>query len=220
MKTHLKTILIALWVVSGLTAGGVVAGVWYLRRADTRTDGNQPAAHVFADPSEDDSASRLRPLFDAPQFTLTDQDGKPFGSDQLRGKVWVADFIFTGCTSLCPLMTQQMHEFQKATPGSSVQMVSFSVDPANDTPKVLTAYAQQNKADLSRWHFLTGDKEKLWTISNAMKLAVGPGDGSHQIMHSSHFLLVDRDGHVRGVYDYNSPGFMSKLQTDAAALSK
>jgi protein SCO1/2 len=216
MKTHLKTILVALWVLSGLTAGGVAAAVWYLRQRD----GNGPAAHVFTDAPNDDPGSRLRPLFDSPPFTLTDQDGKPFGSDQLRGKVWVADFVFTTCSSLCPLMTQQMREFQNATPVSGVQMVSFSVDPENDTPKILKAYAAQNKADLSRWHFLTGDKETLWKISTAMKLAIGPGDGNHQVMHSSHFLLVDGDGHVCGVYDYNSPGFMGKLKADAQTLAR
>jgi protein SCO1/2 len=216
MKSPVKTILIAMWVVTGLTVAGVAAGVWFYRQ---RT-GTPPAAHVFADEETDGAPLQLKPLFDAPTFSLTDQDGKPFTSQQLRGKVWVADFVFTSCTSLCPMMTQQMTEFQKSTPGSPVQMVSFSVDPENDTPKVLKGYADAAKADLTRWHFLTGGKKTLWDISNGMKLAVGPDDGSHQIFHSSHFLLVDQAGHVRGIYDYNSPGFMAKLRADAAALAR
>jgi cytochrome oxidase Cu insertion factor (SCO1/SenC/PrrC family) len=83
---------------------------------------------------------------------------------------------------------------------------------------VLTAYAHDAKADLSRWHFLTGDRETLWKISTAMKLAVGPGD-DHQVMHSSHFLLVDHDGNVCGVYDYKDPGFMAQLVADAKKLA-
>jgi protein SCO1/2 len=161
---------------------------------------------------------RLDPMFDAPPFKFIDQDGKAFDSAQLHGKVWVADFVFTTCTGLCPMMTQQMNEFQQKTVGLPVQMVSFSVDPEHDTPAALKAYAEMNKADLSRWHFLTGDKEMLWNISNAMKLAVGPGD-DHQVMHSSHFLLVDGGGHVRGVYDYKDAGFLDRLVKDANTLA-
>jgi protein SCO1/2 len=216
MKNHVKTILITMWVIAGLGVGVVAAGVWFLREHDG-AQGAAPQAKLYADPSDADQATRLRPMFDAPDFKLIDQEGAAFGSAQLHGKVWVADFVFTGCSGLCPLMTQQMSEFQKQTAGSPVQMVSFSVDPKNDTPPVLAKYAQQYKADLSRWHFLTGEKQTLWQISNAMKLAVGPGD-DHQIMHSSHFLLVDRNGHVRGVYDYKDAGFMARLVADAAAL--
>jgi protein SCO1/2 len=213
MKKNLKIILIALWAVAGLTVGGVAAGVWWYR-AVQRGSPENPNWHSVNEPDP----HRLDPMYDAPPFTLTDQDGKPFGNAQLHGKVWVADFVFTTCTGLCPMMTEQMRAFQKATAGSAIQMVSFSVDPENDTPAVLAAYAVRNKADLSRWHFLTGNRDTLWTISNAMKLAVGPGD-DHQVMHSSHFLLIDGNGHVRGVYDYKDAGFMDNLVTDARTLA-
>ncbi len=209
-----KTMMIAAWVAAGLTIGAVSAGAWYFRQRD----GTPPAAHTYAD--TEDAATRLRPMFDAPAFTLTDQDGKSFSSEQLRGKVWVADFVFTTCPSMCPLMTRQFADFQNATPGSPVQMVSFSVDPEHDTPRVLKQYADQNRADLSRWHFLTGDKEGIWKVSVGMKLAVGPGDAEHQVMHSSHFLLVDRGGKVRGVYDYKDAGYMKKLIADAQSLTE
>ena len=195
-----------------MTVTGVVAGVLIYRAM-------QPVPMPIT--ATADSANlqhRMDAMFDAPTFSLTDQGGKKFASQSLHGKVWVADFVFTTCTGLCPMMTQQMSEFQKQTAGSNIQMVSFSVDPEHDTPALLTAYASDAKADLSRWHFLTGDKEQLWTISNAMKLAVGPGD-DHQVMHSSHFLLVDADGHVRGVYDYKDSGFMAQLVADSKKLS-
>ena len=214
VQRNLKIILISLWVIAGLAVGGVAAGVWWYRQHQ----GTAGVNLTFS--SEQSDSHRLGPLFDAPAFTLTDQDGKSFNSTQLNGKVWVADFVFTTCTGLCPMMTEQMHEFQKMTDGSGINMVSFSVDPEHDTPAALTVYANMNKADLSRWHFLTGDKETLWQISNAMKLAVGPGDGSHQIMHSSHFLLVDRDGHVRGIYDYKDPGYLKQIVADAQALAR
>jgi protein SCO1/2 len=211
MQKNLKIILVSLWVVAGFTVGGVAAGVWWCRQRQA------PSAVTFDKPA-DTVDSHLSPMFDAPEFKLTDQAGQPFANDQLAGKVWVADFVFTTCTGLCPMMTEQMHEFQKLTTASNIQMVSFSVDPEHDTPAALLAYANMNGADLSRWHFLTGDKETLWRLSLGMKLAVGPGDGSHQVMHSSHFLLVDPAGHVRGVYDYKDPGYMKKLVADADSL--
>jgi protein SCO1/2 len=214
MQRRLKMILVSLWVIVGVAVGGVTAGVWWYRQHQ-----NVAAINLgfSPDPADAGDSHHLEPMFDAPAFTLTDQNGKPFGTPQLRGKIWVADFVFTTCTGLCPMMTQQMSEFQKQTAGSGIQMVSFSVDPEHDTPAVLTAYAADARADLSRWHFLTGDKEKLWQISNSMKLAVGQGD-NHQVMHSSHFLLVDGGGHVRGVYDYKDSGFMTRLVADANAL--
>lgn len=213
MQKNLKIVLIGLWVVVGVTVGGVAATVWWYRSTQI-----SPFVQLSSIQPEAD-AHRLDPLFDAPVFTLTDQEGKPFSSRQLAGKVWVADFIFTSCTGLCPMMTEQMRVFQQKTAGSPVQMVSFSVDPEHDTPAELKAYAQRNKSDLTRWHFLTGSEEAIWNISNAMKLAVGPGD-NHQVMHSSHFLLVDGSGHVRGVYDYKDAGFMDKLVADANTLAR
>jgi protein SCO1/2 len=215
MQKNLKIILVSLWVIAGLAVGGVTAGVWWYRQHQNVAAIDLGFASNPADPRD---AHHLEPMYDAPPFTLTDQDAKPFGTRQLRGKVWVADFVFTTCTGLCPMMTQQMGEFQKQTHGSAIQMVSFSVDPEHDTPPVLSAYARDAGADLSRWHFLTGNKETLWQISNSMKLAVGDGD-NHQVMHSSHFLLVDGDGHVRGVYDYKDAGFMARLVSDAKEIS-
>jgi protein SCO1/2 len=211
MKKNVKILIIAVWAIAFLAVGGVTAGV-LLYRMSQRAD--QP----LAVPASQGEVHRLDLLFDAPAFTLTDQEAKPFDSKQLTGKVWVADFVFTSCSNMCPMMTEQMREFQNKTAGMGVQMVSFSVDPETDTPAVLKDYAVRNKADLSRWHFLTGSKDTLWNISNAMKLAVGPGD-DHQLMHSSHFLLVDQAGHVRGVYDYKRAGFMNDLLADATALA-
>jgi protein SCO1/2 len=192
MKQNVKILLIAVWAVAFLAVGGVTAGVWWYR---INQHGN---ISPLAIDSPQNNAPHLEILFDAPAFTLTNQDNHPFTSRDLAGKIWVADFVFTSCSNMCPLMTEQMRDFQNKTAGTGIEMVSFSVDPETDKPAVLKEYAKANKADLSRWHFLTGDKETLWNISFGMKLAVGPGD-DHQLMHSSHFLLVDRAGHVRGI---------------------
>ena len=223
MRTHLKAILIGMWVVAGLAVGGVGATVWLLRDKVAA-----PAAVRFtADPAPAEGPLPVLWPERTPAFTLTDQDGRPFDSTRLGGHVWVADFVFTHCTSFCPLMTQSMSAFQQASAAAGlgdVRMASFTVDPGRDTPPVLKAYAAANGADPSRWSFLTGTQKQLWDLSTGMKLSVGPGDldggpAGMQVMHSSHFLLIDRTGHVRGVYDFKDGGYLKQLLVDAKRLS-
>jgi protein SCO1/2 len=205
-------IIIAMWAVTAIAAVGLCGMIWVAHSRQTiasvPVDLNDPLP---------ETAGPLPILFDAPKFDLIDQNAKPFSSDQMHGKIWVADFIFTQCNSLCPLMTQNMADFQKKTARSDVQMLSFSVDPETDRPPVLKDYAAKNGADESRWHFLTGTRAQTWAVSEGMKLAVGPDDGK-QVFHSSHFLLIDANGHVRGIYDSNDAGFMNKLVSDATHL--
>jgi protein SCO1/2 len=202
MDRRVKRIVIAMWSMAAVAAVAVGAAAWMTRA------GNAPAA----------SAAPLPVLFDAPPFSLTDQNGQTFDSTQLHGKVWVADFIFSNCAGICPMMTQHMREFQNRTGGWPVQLVSFSVDPEHDTPAALKQYATAATSDESRWHFLTGEsRAKLWEICTAMKLAVGP-DTNNQVMHSNHFLLIDGDGHVRATYNSEQQGFMDELIADARKL--
>lgn len=210
-------ILSAMWLVTAVAAIGLTSMIWIVHSRESTAAASATTPLNYNDLSAENQEGPLPILFDAPQFALIDQDAKPFSNEQLRGKVWVADFVFTQCNSLCPLMTQNMANFQKKTVGSGVQMVSFSVDPENDRPPVLKEYAAKNGADESRWHFLTGTRAQTWAVSEGMKLAVGPDDGK-QVFHSSHFLLIDADGHARGVYDSNDAGFMNKLVFDATHL--
>ncbi len=222
MRTHLKTILIGMWVIAGLGVAGVGAAVWLLR-----DHAAAPAAVRFT--ADAPSANEPLPvLFDTPSFSLTDQDGHPFDAKRLRGHVWVADFVFTHCTTFCPVMTSAMCEFQKSSAAAGlgdVRMASFTVDPDRDTPAVLKSYAQANGSDASRWSFLTGPKRAMWDLSTGMKLSVGPGDESMggsagmQVMHSSHFLLVDKAGRVRGVYDFKDAAYLKQLLRDVAKLN-
>ena len=109
-----------------------------------------------------------------PPFVLTDQDGKPFGSEQLQGKIWIADFIYTTCPGPCPMISSRMSETQKPLEDTDVKLVSFSVDPAHDTPAVLRDYAKKLHAQPGRWEFLTGDKSTIYHLSrDGFKLATG-----------------------------------------------
>lgn len=153
-----------------------------------------------------------------PQFELTAQDGQPFHSQVLAGKIWVADFMYTTCPGPCPRMTSQMREVQDAVLKiPDVRLVSFTVDPSEDTPPVLTAYAKTHGAASSIWYFLTGPVSTLQMLDrDAFKL--GNIDGTLQ--HSTRFVLVDRQGRIRGYYDTSDSSSIPKLISDIQALAR
>ena len=150
-----------------------------------------------------------------PQFTLTAESGEAFDSKSLDGHVWVANFVFTHCTGPCPTMSRQMRQIQAQS--QTVRLVSFSVDPANDTPAALAAYASNFKPDHSRWRFLTGDQALLNEIAlQAFKL--NSVDGS--LTHSTRFALVDRKRQIRGYYITTEDGFMTQIMHDIRQLER
>ena len=133
-----------------------------------------------------------------PDFHLTSQTGEPFDRNSLDGKIWIADFIFTHCTSSCPRMSAQMRRLQSAVAEfQDVRLVSFTVDPQRDTPLVLAAYARQFHAEPGRWFFLTGDQKTLDALDRR-SFMLGNVDGS--LEHSTRFVLVDCQGRIRGYY--------------------
>jgi protein SCO1/2 len=152
-----------------------------------------------------------------PPFTLTAEDGGEFRSaDRLAGKIWVADFIFTTCTGPCPRMSRQMKQVHdKLAASADVHFVSFTVDPKNDTPWALAAYARRYGADPARWSFLTGNIETLHALKReAFKL--GSVDGSTD--HSTRFVLVDRRGRVRKFYGTLDASPVTELLADIGRL--
>ena len=158
-------------------------------------------------------------LLEVPAFELTSQDGEAFGTGDLRGKVWVANFIFTRCPTICPLLTSQMKGLSETLQGTPVRYVSFSVDPGNDTPEVLTAYAERHGADTARWTFLTGANDAVEeVVVRGLRVHIGEADGAGNILHGSHFVLVDGTGTIRGYYE-STPEGLTDLANDARALT-
>ncbi len=152
-----------------------------------------------------------------PPFELSNQDGQPFGSAQLRGKIWIADFIFTKCPGPCPIISTRMSELQKPLEKSDVHLVSFTVDPENDTPEVLSEYARKLRAQPARWDFLTGPVVRIYSLSrDGFKLGVSNDDGTP--VHSTRVVLVDRQGDVRGYYDLLEADAVTKLLADTNHL--
>jgi cytochrome oxidase Cu insertion factor (SCO1/SenC/PrrC family) len=155
-----------------------------------------------------------------PEFELINQDGKAFGSAQLRGKIWIADFIYTTCPGPCPMLSSRMSELQKPLENTEVHLVSFTVDPAKDTPQVLRGYAEKLQAEPGRWDFLTGPQSTIYNLSrNGFKLAVSDGSDVKGIpVHSTRMILVDRHGDIRGYYDAVEADAVTKLVADTTHL--
>jgi protein SCO1/2 len=167
------------------------------------------------------AGAREIPAYSAvPDFSLTERSTRPITRKDLDGKVWVADFIFTHCGGICPAMSSNMEKLQQRLP-EEVMLVSFSVDPANDTPEVLTEYAKRYNADPNRWLFLTGDSQVLQKLSiEGFKLALDPTSGTEAepITHSSRFALVDRQGHIRGYYGMEDTDTLDRIVADVKTL--
>ena len=155
-----------------------------------------------------------------PSFQFTNQNGQPFGSVQLAGKIWIADFIYTTCPGPCPMISNRMSELQKPLEKTDVHLVSFSVDPEKDTPEVLRRYAERLQAEPSRWDFLMGPRSAIYKLSHdGFKLAISDGSEAQGIpVHSTRIVLVDRHGQIRGYYDATEADAVTKLVADTNHL--
>ena len=211
MQKSQRIITTALWSVLVLTMVAVVGrGMW----------SSGPAAREISASNDAPIGEHGLPLlFSTPEFELIDQNGKPFKSSQLKGNVWVAAFIFTKCPGACPMMTRKLATLQNAVPKQNVQIVTFSVDPKNDTPAVLKEYATRLKADESRWHLLTGEEDAIFKAAAGLNLSASPAKDGQAVQHAEQFLLVDAAGQVRGIYNSNQDDKLKELARDADRLA-
>lgn len=162
-----------------------------------------------------------------PAFALTDQDGKPFTEAALRGHTTIVNFIFTRCDTACPVSSLKMHRIQEETEDQpDLKLVSFSVDPKYDTPDKLAAYATRYQADPSRWRFVTGDAPAVRkVVTDAMMINMDAeggrqANGAPNIIHEPHFLLIDSDLRIVGLYDSTEPVRLETLVRDARDLAR
>jgi cytochrome oxidase Cu insertion factor (SCO1/SenC/PrrC family) len=153
----------------------------------------------------EDTDLELDPVAD---FSLINQEGRTVTGADLRGKVWVASFLFTRCCSGCPQVSANLAQLQHdLADQDGVVLVSFSVDPDHDTPAVLKAYAESHGADPQRWWLLTGEREPLYKlIQESFHLGVEENQGAvrtpgNEVTHSTRLVLVDRQGRIRGYFE-------------------
>lgn len=145
----------------------------------------------------------------APQFELINQDGDTITNEDYLGKVYVAEFFFTTCPTICPIMNQNLVEVQDELEGENeFGIASFSIDPTHDTPHVLKEYAKNYNINNPNWHLLTGDKEQVFELANAgFNIYAGEDDNeAGGFAHQGMFALVDKEGYIRSRKDpYGNP---------------
>jgi protein SCO1/2 len=192
------------WVIAFLIAIILIAG----------------AAKLFRS-SERKSSDPLPSIGTVPDFRFTTQDGKPLTRNDLLGKVWVIDFFFTRCPGPCPLMSSRLAEISKELKkAKDVRLVSLSIDPDHDTPEVLKKYASHLGADPERWIFLTGPKDRVqeFTTKGMLQaLSTDPANPAATV-HSTRFLVIDREGQIRILRKLDEPELVQKLLIDIGSL--
>lgn len=152
------------------------------------------------------SKSNLETIGAVPAFSFTNQNGKTITNKDYENKVYVVEFFFTTCPSICPIMTENMIKIQNEFLGNpKVGMASFSIDPEYDTPQVLKEYAKNKGITKLQWHLLTGEKEEIFKLANeGFNLYVGDApevEGGFE--HSGFFALIDQNGNIRSRKDEN-----------------
>jgi cytochrome oxidase Cu insertion factor (SCO1/SenC/PrrC family) len=184
-------------------------------------------AYLLAQLRFRDTIGRPLPILGQVQdFRLTNQLGQVVTLADLRGRVWVADIIFTRCAGPCPRMTRQMREIQQALPATSqARLVTLTTDADFDTPAVLKAYAEKFGADTNRWMFLTGDKRQVANLAiDSLKLTAVEKKPEERLapedlfVHSTIFVVVDKLGRLRGVFETDGEG-VSPMQARALIVA-
>jgi protein SCO1/2 len=197
-----------LWIGVAVTILFLIA--WFIGRCkyQNRSSG----------PQETSLTGQALPAFaDLPEFQLIDSRNQVFHTSRLADKIWIANFIFTSCTSLCPILSAEMSKLvQEFRDREHIHFVSISVDPETDTPEKLSEYQQKFRAPKDRWHFLTGDKAFILELMNkGFKL----GFDGDPVFHTDYFVLVDGARKIRGFYSQADEKKFRTLPTDIQKLA-
>ena len=157
-----------------------------------------------------------------PEFTVTNQDGEIITEKNFKDKIYVANFFFTRCPTICPKMTSQLKRFQELSKDMDIKIISYSIDPKRDTVEALKAYAEKNGISTHNWDFVTGDKEVIYELGmeGYHLSAMEDEEAEGGFLHSQMVVLVDKEKHIRGMYDGTVTEEMDKLLSDIKKLKK
>jgi protein SCO1/2 len=176
--------------------------------------------------SKENKPTRVLPVYGpldhkVSDFQLTDQQGKSISQETLAGKIYVTDFFFTTCQSICPIMSTQMERVYDHYKGNEeIVLLSHTVNPEADSVPVLAQYAKKHHASASQWHFLTGDKQELYRLARKsyfLDAAEGNG-GADDFIHTPQFVLVDKEKRIRGYYTGTDSVEVNRLITEIDLL--
>ena len=186
---------LTLLLLATVAYGGYSAWRLYERRQAARSS------------EEESTSAEFLTGFEVRPFKLTDSSGEEFDSANLKGKVWIASFFFTNCHGACLMLNNSIAGLQKELEGMPVTFVSITVDPVNDTPKALRAYAEHYRADPQSWKFLTGELDDIERIAiEDFKVPFA------LLNHSDRMILVDQQGRVQGYFHGGDPTQMTRLK--------
>ncbi|MFD2515097.1 SCO family protein [Pontibacter locisalis] len=157
-----------------------------------------------------------------PDFAFINQDSQEVTNQTFEGKVYVADFFFTSCPTICPKMkTQMLRVYDKFKDNQNVALLSHTIDPLHDSVAVLKDYASRLNVKTDKWHFVTGEKDSIYAIAQKyLVTAMEDNQEAGGFLHSGAFVLVDEDRHIRGVYDGTAPAEVDRLLNDIPVLLK
>lgn len=156
-----------------------------------------------------------------PPFSFVNQKGDTITNKDFDGKIYVADFFFTSCPTICPVMKKEMIKvYQKFKGNQEVKILSHTIDPAHDTPEVLNKFATDLGVDDLQWQFVTGDKDKIYEIGQGSYMVTAKSDSTVAggYIHSGAFILIDKEKRVRGMYDGTTEAGTKKLIKDIDIL--
>lgn len=171
----------------------------------------------------DTAVQHIRKYHKIADFNLPNQNGRIITQKDYEGKIYIADFFFTTCQSICPIMTGHMKQIQdKLQNDTIVKLLSHSVTPNRDSVSVLKAYAKAKGVNDVKWNLVTGDKKQIYELARKSYLvAKSQGDGGpYDMIHTENFVLVDTKKQIRGFYDGTLPDEIDRLLNDIAILKK
>ena len=176
---------------------------------------------MFNEELVDESIQHISKYHTIADFSLTNQNGETITQDTYKDRIYVADFFFTTCPTICPIMTDHMYQIQQELiHDDEVMLLSHSVTPVKDSVPVLKAYAKDNGVIDDKWNLATGDKKHIYELARKSYLAVktdGNGD-KYDMIHTENFVLIDKKRRIRGTYDGTKPKEIERLLDDIETL--
>jgi cytochrome oxidase Cu insertion factor (SCO1/SenC/PrrC family) len=213
----MKSTSLIFWVTLAVVAGASYTGLVAWQRSHEHDEAGQSAEIKAAQAAAADGADRARldppPGPTVPAFKLTDQNGKPFDSSKLLGKVWVGSFFFSSCPNQCLELNRTLAGVQTDKDLDEVKFVSITCDAANDTPDILRTYAERFSANHRRWSFLTGDEKEIQKIANET-FGVPLASRSH----SDCAVALDRESRIRGQFHLADKAEVARLEAQLRRL--